>query len=372
MADQFPHGDAALYLTPGVVFLNEEESVYRAMLQGWRDAQIGGRLNKEASVKSGVSRVEAFQTFSNEWPWHWSAGDFDEWMVHLVSIRQLMPSTVRAYQGAIRAFCDYITSEHYSWARECEKRFATHPVQVCHEWNTARHLVDYEGHPGRRPLSRHETQQLLDHVDDTVGSRLESHKKGALQAYRDATILKVIYGWGLRADEVAKLERTDFYRNPEAPEFGDFGILQVRHGKSSRGSGKKRRSVLTVREDAVTALVDYLDNCWPKVKTPGSNALWLTERGTQLSARAVTDRFATYRDEVGLDKALSPHCLRHSYATHLTEEGYDPRFIQEQLGHAWGTTTGIYTHVTGNFMNTMMRNALDRSRGSRPTKGDNE
>ncbi|WP_304466249.1 tyrosine-type recombinase/integrase [Cryobacterium sp. M15] len=365
MKSGVPFGSASLYLASGVAFLNEEDSVYAAMIEGWRAAQIGGRLSKKASAESNLARVHSFQKFTNEWPWNWSAGSLDEWMMHLVSVRRLAPSTIRAYQTSIRAFCDYICSEHYDWVSQCEQRFGTHPVQVCHEWNTVRHLVDYEGRPGRRPLTRKEIQNLLDHVDAEVGTRLDEQKKGALQVYRDATIFKVIYGWGLRADEVAKLEVTDFYRNPEAPEFGSFGMLQVRNGKGSKGSGKKRRSVVTLRLEAVTALRDYIDNVLPLVRVANSNTLWYSERGTQMTARHVADRFGDYRDELGLESALTPHCLRHSYATHLTEEGYDHRFIQEQMGHTWGSTTGIYTHVSANFANTMVRDALSRQRQAR-------
>ncbi|MFG2133045.1 hypothetical protein ACGFNV_35360 [Streptomyces sp. NPDC048751] len=57
---------------------------------------------------------------------------------------------IRSYQDALKLFCDYITSPYYQWPEVCEARFGTHPVQVCHEWNTVAHLTDYEGRPGRR------------------------------------------------------------------------------------------------------------------------------------------------------------------------------------------------------------------------------
>lgn len=89
-----------------------------------------------------------------------------------------------------------------------------------------------------------------------------------------------------------------------------------------------------------------------------SNALWLTERGTRLQARDVADRFGFYRDELGLDPALSPHCLRHSYVTHLIEDGVDPLFVQEQAGHVYQSTTGLYTAVSGDFKNKMLHDAI--------------
>ena len=67
-----------------------------------------------------------------------------------------------------------------------------------------------------------------------------SGRKGALAAYRDATIFKVIYGWGLRRTETARLDVADFGRNPRAPQFGRYGTLNVRYGKAKRGQPPRR------------------------------------------------------------------------------------------------------------------------------------
>lgn len=357
-----PHGLAGLYLASGVAFLRAEETVFEAMVTGWRAQLIGGRGLREDYVTGVVRAVKQFHAHSGSWPWLWSAGEFDEWMLDLVSVRQLAPSTIRGYQQAVAQFCDYLTSPHYGWVAECEQRFGTHPIQVCHGWNTTRHLQDYEGRPGRRPLTREELQALFDRADAEVERRLVSGRKGALPAYRDAVLLKVTYAWGLRANEAVHLDVTDFYRNAHAPEFGQFGILHVRHGKSSKGSPPKRRSVVTLRDWVVESVKDYLEHVWPLMRAEDSTAMWLSERGTRLRTRELSDRFAEYRDDLGLDRVLSPHALRHSYATHLIEEGVDPKFVQQQLGHQHQSTTSIYTKVSGDFANTMMRDALKRLR----------
>lgn len=360
-----PHGASALYLAPGISFLNEEEAVLDAMYKGWEAQQVGARNNQQKSANALLRIVERFQAFSNEFPWNWTAGQFDEWMMDLVSTKKLSTSTIRGYQNAIRSFCEYLCSDHYGWVEECEARFGTHPSQVCHDWNTIRHVAEYEGDPNRRALTREELQRMFDHADDLVGERLDSGRKGAPQLYRDATLMKVIYAWGLRANEAVNLNLSDFYRNPHAPEFGRFGVLQVRLGKGSAGSGPKRRSVVTTNEDGVKALDDYVTNVWPLVKAPGSDALWLSERGTRLRTRELRDRFAFYRDEIELEQSLTPHCLRHSYVTHMVEDGYDQRFVSEQVGHVFGSTTGIYTHVSNEFANTLVRSALDQMRSTR-------
>jgi integrase/recombinase XerC len=173
--------------------------------------------------------------------------------------------------------------------------------------------------------------------------------------------LKVIYGWGLRCREAAGLDVTDFYRNPKAPELGGYGALHVRFGKRTKGSAPRRRTVLSVMPWAVEVVEDYVVNIHPRYGVEGSAALWPTERGGRLQPREIEDRFAQYRDALRLDKSLTPHCLRHSYVTHLIEDGADAKFVQQQVGHRFASTTAIYTGVSGDFMNTMMRNVLDHA-----------
>ena len=362
VVERVAHGSASLYLAGGVSFLNESEAVFSAMLEGWRMQQIGGRGLREETVTRSLGIVRQFEAYTGEQPWEWSAADLDEWMVLLVSQRKLEPSTIRGFQGAVRGFCDYLCSAHYGWVEQCMERFGTHPVQVCHEWNTLPHLQDYEGRPGRRPLSRAELQALFDHADAEVSRLLDEHRKGALPAFRDATLLKVTYAWGLRASEAVGLDVTDFYRNAKAPQFGEFGIMQVRNGKAARGGPARRRAVATVFEWAVEALRDYLEQVRPLMVGDGSRALWVSERGTRLRPRELSERFAAYRTVLGLDPHLSPHALRHSYVTHLIEDGVDPGFVQRQVGHLHPSTTAIYTGVSTDYMNTMMAQAIERIR----------
>jgi integrase/recombinase XerC len=97
-------------------------------------------------------------------------------------------------------------------------------------------------------------------------------------------------------------------------------------------------------------------------------ALWMTERISRVSVRYFDARFAEIRDLLGLDSALSLHCLRHSYVTHLVEFGYPERFVQEQVGHAYTSTTAIYTSVSNDFKNQALQTALRRVYGSREEK----
>ena len=112
---------------------------------------------------------------------------------------------------------------------------------------------------------------------------------------------------------------------------------------------------------AAEALEQYLAEVrpllWPRAEHP---ALWLTERGGRISARQVDERFAVLRAGAGLPDELSVHCLRHSYVSHLIEDGVDPMFVQQQVGHSWASTTAGYTTVGAD------REEPDAARGAGP------
>jgi len=156
------------------------------------------------------------------------------------------------------------------------------------------------------------------------------------------------------------LDVVDFTTNPAAPELGRFGTLAVRYGKAMRGSPPRRRQVATVMPWAAEVVEEYLTEALPRFGQPVHPALWLTERGERISLRQVDERFATYRAAAGLPAELTPHCLRHSYVSHLIEDGVDPVFVQRQVGHSWSATTAGYTSVGSDAANRMLRGALDR------------
>jgi len=357
-------GAAHLELVSGVVPLRPEDAMTEAMLHGWR-AQQKARGLQDATIEPRERLVRAFMDFTSEYPWNWGPGHVEEWTLSLASERQLALSTIRGYQTDLRLFSEYLCDGRYGWAAECERAFGpgSHPVPVCHEWNTIAHLSEYEGRPEARPFTREEVQRFLDYADDQVERAATSGRKGALAAYRDATLFKVIYGWGLRRTEASKLDLADWGRNPAASEFGRYGMLHVRYGKAVRGQPPRRRKVPSVMAWAVEAVADYAENIRPRFGCGDHPALWVTERGGRLRPAEINSRFVCYRDALGLPADLTPHSLRHSWVTHLTEDGVDRRFIQEAVGHRCDTSTAIYTHVSGDFMNTALRKALEPALG---------
>ena len=124
------------------------------------------------------------------------------------------------------------------------------------------------------------------------------------------------------------LDVTDFAVNPAAPELGGPGVCHVRYGKAMKGGPPRRRAVATVMPWAAEALAQYLEEVRPRYGTGGHPAVWLTERGGRISPRQIDDRFAQLRGLAGLPDDLSVHCLRHSYVSHLIEDGADPLFVQ--------------------------------------------
>jgi integrase/recombinase XerC len=112
-------------------------------------------------------------------------------------------------------------------------------------------------------------------------------------------------------------------------------------------------------------VAEWVEDVRPLYGSAG-RALWPTERRERVSPDALSDRFAAYRDALGLDANLGPHCLRHSYASHLLEDGYDHLFVQQQLGHSWGSTTAIYTSVGADYKNQALRRALGPAISSTP------
>lgn len=364
-SSRVPGGAPELMVVGGSPLLRPEEQVFEAMLSGWRDQQLSRNLAL-ATVEDRLVLVRRFQRFTGEWPWHWRPADVEEFTAELrgdggQAGGGRAVSTIRGYQGHVRLFCEYAADPRYEWTAVCQRLFGTHPAQVCFEWNTAVHTADYEGRPGRRALTRAELQRLLDYADDRVDRARRLGRKGWLAALRDATALKTAYAFGLRRREVVMLDLADFGANPHAPEFGEHGVLYVRWGKAVKGSPPRRRSVLTVFPWSVRVLRQWTEDGFRDLfdTATGSSALWPSERAPRVALETLGARFAAYREAVGLPPELGLHCLRHSYVTHLIEDGYDPLFVQQQVGHSYASTTALYTSVSSDFRTRTLRRALD-------------
>jgi integrase/recombinase XerC len=351
-------GSAESMLAAGVAFLAPEEAVLEAMLAGWVTQQTS-RLLALTTIEQRVLLVRRLVKFSNDYPWNWTASDVEEWTTALVG-RGLAHSTLRNYQMSVQLFCGYVTDRRYGWDVVCEQRFGTHPVQVFHEWNSAAHRDANEARPGNRPLSRKELQTFFDYCDERVATVTKTGRKGWHAAFRDAVLFKTVYAFGLRRREATMLEVADLSANPHAQQFGRYGAISVRYGKAMKGSPPRRRTVLTTMGWSAHTLAEWVEEIRPGYGT-ASTSLWPTERGAAISTDHLNTRFAAYRDACGLPALLGPHCLRHSYISHLLEDGYDHLFVQMQAGHTSGSSTAGYTTVGSDYKNDALRRALNRA-----------
>lgn len=167
---------------------------------------------------------------------------------------------------------------------------------------------------------------------EEVASLIEAPSKNSWDEKRDRAILETLYSSGLRVSELVGLNHEDM----------DFfsGLVRV------RGKGKKER-IVPVGQKALTAIQGYLEQRAPKDGDPSyKRPLYINRSGGRLTDRSVRRMILKYARRIALKKGVSPHTLRHSFATHMLDRGADLRSVQELLGHQNLATTQIYTHVT--------------------------
>ena len=294
--------DAALarVFGAGVRPLRFGEALFGAMLDGWR-AQQAARYLKPKTMKANVQAARSFCVHADCWPWEWRPLHADEYFADLLSApRSLRPATVRGYQIRLKGFLEYVTDERYPWVAICAREFGRAPVQLFHEDNLVAHLDGFEGDPRRRPLTSAELEAFFAACDARITRRRRQGRKGSLTAWRDQALFKVMFGWGLRRAETARLDCCDFRPNAKLPEFRSVAQLHVRFGKAVRGGPPRRRTVLTVFDWAADVVEQYLGEIRPCFECPQHPALFVTERGTRITGPYITERFAELRDEAGL------------------------------------------------------------------------
>lgn len=159
--------------------------------------------------------------------------------------------------------------------------------------------------------------------------------------FRDRAMLELAYGAGLRVSEWITIGVRDV--------VFDQGVVRV------MGKGSKERLVPLGR-NAIAAIAIYLRELRPKLERgAGKGALFLNARGEPLTRMGAWKILRKYVDRAGIEKHVTPHTLRHSFATHLLEGGADLRAVQEMLGHSDISTTQIYTHVDREYLRSVHR-----------------
>jgi len=168
------------------------------------------------------------------------------------------------------------------------------------------------------------------------------------EGQRNKAILETLYSCGLRVSELVNLKVTNL--------FFDQGFIKV------EGKADKERLV-PISEKAIEEISLYLANYRKtlKINKESENILFLNRRGKKLSRVMIFTIIKGLAEKVGLDKKISPHTFRHSFATHLINGGADLRAVQEMLGHESILTTEIYTHLDRNYLKKTMNKFHPRS-----------
>ncbi|MGY3777614.1 site-specific tyrosine recombinase XerD [Isobaculum melis] len=175
-----------------------------------------------------------------------------------------------------------------------------------------------------------------------VETLIESSNTGDDLGLRDRAMIEVMYATGLRVSEVINLKMTDLHL--------ELGLLQT------LGKGDKER-IVPLGDTAIHWIEKYLNLSRTHLEKSGkpSPYLFLNHHGRGLTRQGVWKLIKKMVKEAGIEKEVTPHTLRHSFATHLLENGADLRIVQELLGHSDISTTQIYTHITKQRMTTVYK-----------------
>ena len=307
------------------------------------------------------------------------AGGVDGFATHLTDVRDASRHTVVSYRHDLTQFSDWLQAEklltrNQGWDKVSYlmiRRYLGHlsqndynrrsvvrklsSLKAFYKWMEREGAV--KENPAAKVLSPKTAKPLPDVLDlEEIEKLLALPDEKSAFGRRDRALLEVLYASGLRVAEASALVLGDI----------DWRAGEVR---VSGGKGNKDRVVLLGRF-AVKALKEYVNDARPwllerrKDKlAPVCESVWINSRGTRLTPHAMYILVQEYSARAGLTKKVTPHTLRHSFATHLLEGGADVRVVQELLGHASVTTTQVYTLVTADTLREIYAAAHPRALG---------
>lgn len=275
----------------------------------------------------------------------------DHYMNYLVVERGLAHNTLDAYGRDLARYLEYLEKNHIDTLQSITPavvlRFLSHlkvaglsarsrartlaALRTFHKFLVREKLiVDNPTDQVASPRSIAALPHTLSPLD--VESLLASPQGETPLAWRDRAMLEIIYATGLRVSELVSLKLSDLQM--------DVGYLTA-FGKRSK------QRIVPLGEVAVVALREYLQYGRPGLdRERGSHFLFLNRSGEGLTRQGFWKMIKRRGREAGIRQSITPHTMRHSFATHLLENGADLRSVQAMLGHADISTTQIYTHVT--------------------------
>lgn len=320
------------------------------------DARKGAGASRGADVRE--RRMDEFE------------GYVQAFIRYLAGVRNLSPNTVRAYEGDLDAYCSWLRREGADpleithrelrrWLAEqarakytassIDRRLSA--VRDLYRWLVREGITDKDC--AAAVLSPKKAKTLPRTMDAaSVEKLLASCDVKTPEGLRDRCFLELLAATGSRISEAAGLDVADI----------DVARRQVR----LFGKGSKER-IVPLYEAAIETAQAYIDTARPDLlahaKEPGKagDALYISTRGNRMSADALRTVFERHVRLAGLDPTLTPHAMRHTYATELLANGADMRSVQELLGHANLATTQIYTHLSIERLKDATRQAHPRA-----------
>jgi integrase/recombinase XerC len=261
-----------------------------------------------------------------------------------VEVDQLLLSV---QTDSVRAYLAYLNEKEYSKATIARK-LAT--LRSFYKFLVRRnHVTSSPVLSIRTPKQEKKLPRFLDYEE--VKRLLETPLTNTWLGARDRAILETLYSTGIRVSELVALNMDDI----------DF-LGEVLH---VRGKGKKER-IAPIGSSALQVIQHYMEYRNKRAQNNGnfdSRVLFVNKHGRRLSTRSVRRKMDKYLKMAGLDPAISPHTLRHSFATHMLNSGADLRSVQELLGHQSLSTTQIYTHLTTTRLKEVYDHAHPRNNG---------
>ena len=292
-------------------------------LYGFLDYLLIDRMLAENTIKSYEFDLQAFSTFLIDHKQTVQAvtkADLQQYLARLYD-QGFATTTVSRHLSTIRAFYSYLLVEGRVKASPCE-------------------LIESPKLPKNLPtvLNLDEVTRLLD-----------SFTQESANDIRNKAMVELLYASGMRVSELLDLDLSDLYL-----EMGFVRCI---------GKGNKER-IVPIGEVATEALMVYLNGSRQELlkENNKTDALFINRLGTRMSRQGFWKILKQQARLAGITKEISPHKLRHSFATHLIENGADLRIVQELLGHADIATTQIYTHISRSHLTKVIEENHPRAK----------